>query len=170
MKALETWESYFLPRTARRGNCLYWTRGVCGLGYGRAGRIAGEVRAHRISWVLWNKSQIPDGMHILHSCDNRACVNPEHLSVGTHTDNMRDMMAKGRHVPAPKQFGSENPQAALTEDDAWNIREMVRVGMFNQIEIARSYGVSPMTVSRLINLKSWTHIGRDWPFKEASNA
>lgn len=82
-------------------SCWTWTAGGHVNGYGelRAGRRL--VRAHRLAWEIAN-GPIPDRMHVLHSCDNPPCCNPLHLSVGTNTDNHRDMVNKQRHVvPAP---------------------------------------------------------------------
>lgn len=78
-------------------DCWEWT-GALSKGYGLFGdgsTFCGERRAHRVSWVLQNGS-IPRGMLVLHTCDNPSCVNPWHLKLGTHDDNMKDMVSKGR--------------------------------------------------------------------------
>lgn len=141
-------------------------RGVDELGYGRMPRTAGEIKAHRVSWAIVN-GPIPAGLHVLHSCDVRRCVNPFHLSVGTHQDNMDDMDAKGRRVPPPVLYGSGRPNSVLTENDVWAIRHMLMLGLFTQAEIVRSYNVAPMTISRLARGASWRHVGANWPFEEA---
>jgi hypothetical protein len=73
------------------GDCWEWQGYVDKLGYGRLGK----KRAHRMSYEK-HKGPIPAGLMVCHSCDNRKCINPEHLWIGTQTDNMRDMAAKGR--------------------------------------------------------------------------
>jgi hypothetical protein len=81
--------------------CWEWTGAMSSTGYGRmtrGGRGEGWVRAHRVAWELAN-GPVPDGLHVLHHCDNRSCVNPEHLFIGTRSDNMRDAMQKGRLKP-----------------------------------------------------------------------
>lgn len=72
------------------------------------------------------------------------------------------MVAKGRHRTSPR-FGAANPMAELTEDQVWEIRHLIRAKMFSQAEIARSYGVSPMTVSRVANYQTWPHVHLNWP-------
>lgn len=76
-------------------DCWLWIGGVDRTKYGRIyvdGKVTG---AHRAAWAV-TFGPIPDGMHVLHKCDNSRCVNPRHLFLGTHRDNMRDMIAKGR--------------------------------------------------------------------------
>ena len=77
------------------GECWEWAASLDGRGYGQIKNGKSMSRAHRISWEYYN-SQIPEGMHVLHRCDNPVCVNPHHLFLGTHQDNMRDMARKGR--------------------------------------------------------------------------
>lgn len=93
------------------GGCWIWTSRRDRKGYGRIGKSQGSrdstrmVFAHRWSYEI-HKGEIPDGLFVLHSCDNPPCVNPDHLRVGTHQDNMRDMMDRGRSWrggPKPRQ-------------------------------------------------------------------
>lgn len=76
--------------------CWLWT--ACGTtdGYGQIKVGKDMVRAHRVAWTLY-RGAIPDGMHILHRCDTPPCVNPDHLYLGTHQQNMKDRSSRGRH-------------------------------------------------------------------------
>jgi hypothetical protein len=126
----------------RQPGCWGWS-GATRNGYGalgRGGHGKGLVYAHRLSWELAN-GPIPDGMCVLHRCDNPPCANPDHLWLGTKTDNNRDMVAKGRHIGYRR----------LTVDQVREIRrsgERVRV-------LADRFGVS---ISAIYQVRS----GRNW--------
>jgi hypothetical protein len=133
-------------------DCWYWRGAHTKLGYGILA-AKGEKRAHRVAWVLWN-GPIPDGMHVLHHCDVRCCVNPEHLFLGTHTENMRDMTRKKRGKQ-PALSGECSPVRKLHQSHVNAIRAEYAKGQITQSELAQKYFVSPMTINRVVNLKTW---------------
>jgi hypothetical protein len=135
--------------------CWIWTASLHHLGYGQIASGGKLQKAHRVSWAL-HCSEIPDGMHVLHHCDNRACVNPDHLFLGTHQDNMADMARKGRGRSGDNR-GVLNGNAVLTNGDVQFIKDRVASGI-SQAAVARHFEVSPMTVSRIITGKAWTHV------------
>lgn len=143
----------FLERTSigKLEDCWNWTgpRQRKGLGYGVFG---GRRLAHRVSFEFF-KSDIPKGMHVLHTCDNPACVNPLHLFVGTHQDNMTDMVKKGRSL-LNKQKGQDHRNAKLTERDVLEIRaskETLKT-------LAARYGVSFGLIAHIKKRRAWAHI------------
>lgn len=77
--------------------CWEWLGTKNSNGYGGVIRDRKRQLAHRVSWELHNLMKIEDGMHACHSCDNRWCVNPHHIWIGTRSDNMMDCVSKGRH-------------------------------------------------------------------------
>ena len=85
----------------RVGDCLEWQGGMSGNGYGQIFVDGRTVGAHRLAWVLANGCAIPDGMSVLHSCDNKICCEPAHLHLGTQLDNMREMRERGRSRNIP---------------------------------------------------------------------
>lgn len=92
--------SRFWSKIEMRGSvpCWAWTAGTFRSGYG-AYKWEGKIRrAHRVAWELCY-GPIPDGLHVLHRCNNRACCNPVHLYLGDHFDNMRDRKAAGKYAP-----------------------------------------------------------------------
>ena len=100
-----------------RKDCWNWIGSRRWDGYGRLTWHRKQTMAHRVSWELANGRPIPDGMCILHTCDNTACVNPAHLKLGTHDENMLDKIASGNSMP-----GELNPNAILTDAQALEIR------------------------------------------------
>lgn len=133
------------------GGCWLWTRYRTPHGYGRVAYKSKAELAHRVSWFLAN-GPIPDGMGVLHSCDNPPCVNPAHLFLGTSLDNNADCRSKGRHA-----YGERNGVSKLTRDDVIRIRAE-RANGRAQRDIAYSYGVSQSLVSMVTNGKLWVHV------------
>jgi hypothetical protein len=100
------------------------------------------------------KDLIPEGMEVRHKCDNPACINPDHLETGTHADNMRDMVIRGRSV---HQNGSLNPSSKLTGKDVSDIIKRYRNGE-KHIDIAHLYKVSRANITKIVNGLIWNHI------------
>lgn len=135
-------------------DCWPWLRAINRLGYGTIGRGPGRHdRAHRVSYEL-HVGPIPQGLHVLHSCDNRACVNPAHLRVGTHADNMRDMKERGRQNAAR---GERAGLAKLTAEQVLAIRARRAAGE-RQIALAREYGIDKTQVWNIVTRKVWKHV------------
>jgi hypothetical protein len=135
--------------------CWLWTGSLHVLGYGQVTYKGKLWKAHRFAWLAWY-GPIPPKMSVCHKCDTRSCVNPDHLFLGTHGENMADMSAKGR-TRWGDNTGQRNGMAALTDDKVRQIRSLKAAGI-KQIEIAKQFGVSPMTISRAVTGKAWTHV------------
>jgi hypothetical protein len=89
--------SQFLSKTAKTGSCWLWLGSVNKDGYGKTKLAGKHMTTHRLSWIF-HRGPIPEGLEVLHTCDNPPCVNPDHLWLGTNLDNQRDAAEKGRHA------------------------------------------------------------------------
>lgn len=136
--------------------CQEWEFSVDGSGYGQV--KSGPNKGRRIHRLVWAEvhGPIPDGMCACHHCDNPRCINIDHLFLGTHTDNMRDMAAKGRGV-SPDVRGERHVGHKLTDADVRDIRSRVAVGA-NQHALAREYGVAVSLICLVVNRKRWRHV------------
>lgn len=128
--------------------CWPWTGSRNAKGYGK---LMGPtpnvpVRAPRVSWELHNGS-IPDGLMVLHECDNPSCVNPKHLFLGTASDNTVDMMAKAR-----------DGNRKLSRGQAAEIRSAWEGGNISKRALGRKFGVSATTISRLLQGKTFAWV------------
>lgn len=133
--------------------------------YGRAYFKGKAYKAHRLSWEL-HVGEIPEGMCVCHECDNTACVNPDHLFLGTNADNQHDCHRKRRRASGDKngkrtmpeliQRGSSHHRSKLTEEDVLEIRRLA--GKVTQQSLADKYDVPQTNISCIQRRKTWTHI------------
>ena len=146
----------FWQKVDKSGDCWLWTDYVRPNGYGQFWPERGRpAYAHRFSWELTHGHAIPEDHQINHACDNPRCVRPEHLVLGTHEDNMRDMDRKGRRRSAPRP-GEANVSAKLTEDAVRQIR--ATKGSVTLVEWAQRLGVHPDIVWKARTGRSWKHV------------
>jgi hypothetical protein len=158
-------EERFWEKVARGAfdECWEWSASRTQQGYGQF-RMAGKsVRAHRAAWELANGS-IPDGLFVCHRCDNPPCCNPAHLFLGTAEDNVRDMVAKGRHVrPLRDESAVKFPKgvechaAKLTEEGVIDIRRRYDAGE-RGTAIAADFGVSRSLITLVGKRRAWRHV------------
>jgi hypothetical protein len=142
------------------GECWEWKSSLDSRGYGRVWFDGKVQKAHRVVYELVN-GPIPEGegYHgtcVCHKCDNRKCVNPDHLFLGSNADNVRDMKSKGRGV-TPKLKGEAHGCAKLTADQVREIRRLRAEGLTQQA-IADRFGIGQPLVSRIVNGKCWAHL------------
>lgn len=135
--------------------CWEWTGYIMPCGYGLTSHKGNKILSHRASWILSN-NEIPKGLYVLHRCDNRKCINPDHLFLGTAKDNTHDMRRKGRNRYLAFQ-GSKHSMAKLNEKLVNQIRLKKSQGMTNQ-DIARLYGVHKNTIQKITSRTHWKHI------------
>lgn len=146
-----TMEERFLAKIDKDGEngCWNWTAGKHGRGYGHfyTGKHKSGKHmdfAHRASYKMY-KGDIPEGLEVMHMCNNTSCVNPDHLELGTHSENIRNAYRDGLF---------KMPKTKLTREQVLAIRADSR----QQKEIALEYGIDNSVVSRIKNNKSWTHV------------
>lgn len=144
----------FWSRVDKSSGCWLWTGAVGSHGYGqiqagarsRSGHRTPTL-THRLSWEIAN-GPIQKGLFVLHRCDTRRCVNPEHLFLGTNADNMRDMNEKGRDYRGPTVTGAMGRSFKLKPPSVLEIRRRISAGE-TQRSIAHNFGVSQSMVYRI---------------------
>jgi hypothetical protein len=158
-------EVRFWSKVTLSEGCWEWAAACDGAGYGSIGIDTGGtwkdwkiVKTHRWMWEFIH-GPIPGDLFVLHKCDNRKCVRPDHLFLGTHLDNSNDKIAKGRDVILK---GTTNGRAKLTEADVLAIRAAHTYvpGKRNGAvaRLACQYGVSESMISDIVRRKNWKHL------------
>lgn len=135
--------------------CLLW-RKPNRYGYGRIGvvrpvRAYAHIGAHQLSWML-HRGPIPDGLCVLHRCDNRACVNPDHLFLGTKTDNARDRDIKNRQAK-----GTRVNTCKLSPAQVLEVRALAAAGAKYRT-LGRQFGVSGTAIKYIVSRRNWRHL------------
>jgi len=139
----------FWSKVAKTDGCWNWTASRNPLGYGTFRFRGHRVGAQRVAYELMFGS-IPNGLWILHRCDNRRCVNPSHLYLGNHAQNMLDRKIRGR---TPKW--ERNGKARLTVRDVQTIRGSFAQGSISKAELGRRFGVSANEIMLILRGDRW---------------
>lgn len=150
-----TLKERFLAKVSTEPNtgCWLWQGFVNPGGYGVISMPGKKSRsAHRIAWNLY-RGEIPNGLMVCHRCDVRACVNPEHLFLGTVAENAEDMKRKGR-----SRAGERNSRARLTAEQVRSIRSLLAGGKISLRELAQRFQVSYATVSAIKTGRIWRDV------------
>jgi hypothetical protein len=110
--------------------------------------VAEQAHAHRVSWEIANHKRVPRGLDVMHSCDNRICVNPKHLSVGTRKQNLEDMVAKGR-----SNKNEKHPFAKLSNRQVVVLRNLYGTRRYTQQRLSVMFRVTQQQVCRIVTHK-----------------
>ncbi len=140
--------------------CWEWNGGICRSGYGTFRALFGDIgytySAHRIAYFL-KYGPIPDGLLVCHKCDNRSCCNPDHLFLGNHSKNAKDMVSKGRWG-GPTGITGTHKGAKLKADQIIEIRRRYSEGRLSQSALASEYMVHQTVIGDILNRKTWKEV------------
>lgn len=155
-----TKEEQFWSYVDKSGDCWVWC-GDTDHGYGRFTYAKSKTRAHRVAYEL-EHGDIPEGMFVCHKCDNRRCVNPDHLFLGTAADNVADRDRKGR-----QNRGTNVHTAKLTEEQVKEIVALYATGS-TVGSLSIKYGVKVNAIRRILHGQSWKHITQSPNFTDST--
>jgi hypothetical protein len=148
----KTLEERFWGKVKKTDTCWLWTGGFRN-SYGRIKVSSKDVQAHRFSYKL-HYGELPKDMLVCHTCDNRACVNPNHLFLGTPKDNIEDCISKGRY--RFKKPGESHPRSKLKNIDIAEIRS--KYPGVTKVQLAKSFNVTWMCIHKIIKRQTWSHL------------
>lgn len=139
----------FFKKVEKTSSCWNWKGILFKQGYGRIASLnkVKSLKAHRISWEI-HFGKIPDGLCVLHKCDNRKCVRPDHLWLGTKFENNQDRSFKKRSA-----YGLSHPNGKISTSEVLNIKKIYNTKNISQYKLAEMFGVSQSLISFIINNK-----------------
>ena len=152
----KTIEQKFWEKVKVADGCWRWSAAKLPSGYGFIGGGKGASKnhyAHRVSYEI-HHGPIPDGMVVMHTCDNPECCNPDHLRIGTHKQNSQDMVAKGRATSGPGLVGEQHPRSKLSATCVRAIRKSSEPSG----RLAKKFAVSRSCISSIKSGKNWRHV------------
>lgn len=163
-----TAEMRFLAKIQKTDSCWIWIGNYINSGYGIFWYNGKQTTAHRFSYTFY-KGPIPTRMDVCHTCDNKKCVNPNHLFLGTHEENLKDMKKKGRSATGDKSGIRKHPEiirrgenhigAKANDKQVIEIRSLYDTGIIRNIcELARKFQLGQTTVRHIVKRDTWTHI------------
>ena len=144
----------FWSKVQKTRKCWNWIGGCFTRdGYGQIG-ICGQMRrSHRISWII-HFGKIPNKLYVLHKCNNRKCIRPDHLYLGTQFENMRDAILAGNLSPK----GEKNGRSRISERDVLMIRDLYKNFHWKQKQLAELFKIGRSTISHIIRNFTWSHV------------
>ncbi len=146
----------FWAKVNKTDGCWLWIACKATCGYGRFNFRGRINNAHRVSWIITN-GEIPNGLWVLHKCDVRLCVNPNHLYLGTAKDNAHDKELRNPPLKyRATMFGETHPGAKLTECNVKEIRSLYP--LMTQRALAERFGVRRGTIVSVLRRENWSHI------------
>ncbi|HEV8261834.1 MAG TPA: HNH endonuclease signature motif containing protein [Burkholderiales bacterium] len=148
-------------RLNEKSGCWEWVQSASRDHYGNFGckALGGSknTSAHRASWMI-HKGPIPSGLLVLHRCDNQLCVNPEHLFLGTNSDNQKDAYAKGRKKRFKRPMpGVTNPAAKLNDDLVREMRKLREEGWVLK-KLSQKFSISIPVAHKIVRREIWKHV------------
>lgn len=147
----KTLEERFWEKVDKSGDCWMWMACRDQRGYGQfalgAGQRDNSTKAHRLAWEIVNRTSVPKGMCVCHTCDNPPCVNPAHLFLASHSENMLDKAAKGRAYSMPRAI---NHMSKLTPEQVTELKARYAAGGVTQYQLAEEFGMTQPGISYII--------------------
>lgn len=144
-------EKKFWAKVEKTETCWLWRGTVSNKGYGETRFKSKFTLVHVVSYEIHN-DPVPRGLEVMHTCDVRNCVNPNHLKLGTHAENIADCINKKRHC-----YGEKRANAKLTDETVKEAIELRAKG-FTYVELSKHFNISRQTISRAVRGDTWKHL------------